>query len=223
MKFHKLFVCIVVLLIGLPISVHAGWDLYDDFNSGSIDPQKWSIKNSSADITVENGRAKFIHKIGIPNDSSYLTVLQDPANILGIKATVFIASCSGDVRTRVAANSGQVGENHVWTALQLQPSMERIYTSSGLEGPPPSYNWVNDLHYAQFKRPIVVTGTTFNLTLEFSSKKITYEVDGLGKIAYKYATPLDPTTNTFRAIGTRSTNGDGPCTVYFDDVYVYRP
>jgi len=223
MKIHKLAVCIVVLFFGLPISVNAGWDLYDDFNSGTIDPQKWSKDESSADITVDNGRAKFIHKNGIPNDSSYLYFNQNPANILGIKATVFIESCSGDVRTRVAAYSGKVGENHVWTSLQLQPDQDRIYTSAGLEGPPQTYTWVNDLHYAQFQKPIVVTGTAFDLTLEFSNDKITYEVDGLGKIAYKHATPIAPATEIFRGIGTRSSNGDGPCIVYFDDVYVLRP
>jgi hypothetical protein len=223
MKFHRLFTIILVISMGLPVSAHAGWELYDDFNSGTLDPQKWSVDNSSADFTVENGRAKVIHKIGRPNDSSYLNLIQNPVNVLGIKATVFIASCTGDVRTRIAANIGNVGENHVWTGFQLQPGDERIYTNAGLEGPPPTYTWANDLHYAQFQEPIAVIGTNFNLTMKFSDDKITYEVDGLGKISYKYATPMDPTTNTFRGIGTRSTNGDGPCTVYIDDVYVYRP
>ena len=132
-------------------------------------------------------------------------------------------SAFGDVRTRIAANIGNVGENHVWTGFQLQPGEEKIYTNAGLEGPPPTYTWVNDLHYAQFQKPIVVTGTDINLTMAFSSDKITYEVEGRGKISYKHAKPIDPTTNTFRAIGTRSTNGDGPCTVYIDNVYVFRP
>ena len=223
MKYHKIAVYLVVLFIGLPISVNAGWVLYDDFNSGIIDPQKWSEDKSSADITVVNGRAQFVHKINFPNVSNYLVILQDPSNIFGIKAKVSIASCTGDVRTRIAANTGDVGANHVWAALQLQPGQDRIYTSAGLEGPPSTYTWINDLHYAQFQIPITVTGTTFDLTMEFSNDKITYEVDGLGKIAYKYAAPIDPRTNTFRAMGTRSTNGDGPCTVYFDDVYVFRP
>ena len=221
---RKLAIWIIALLtFTFATSSFAGWELYDDFNSGIFNPQKWSVGNPSADITVENGRAKFIHKSGIPNVSSYLTLIQDPVNILGIKATVFIASCTGDVRTRIAANIGNVGENHVWTGFQLQPGEEKIYTNAGLEGPPPTYTWVNDLHYAQFQKPIVVTGTDINLTMAFSNDKITYEVEGRGKISYKYATPIDPTTNTFRAIGTRSTNGDGPCTVYIDDVYVFRP
>jgi len=201
----------------------AGWDLYDDFSSEVIDTQKWNVDNSSADISIENGQAKFVHQSGHPNDSGYLIFNQDPGNILGIKAKVFVESCSGDVRTRIAGYGGKVGENHVWSGLQLQPGDQRIYSSSGLEGPPPDYNWVQELHYAHFQNPITVIGVFFDLTMEFASDKIAYEVDGLGKIVYKYATSMAAADDLFRAIGTRSTNGDGPCTVYFDDVYVLRP
>jgi hypothetical protein len=201
----------------------AGWELYDDFSSEAIDTQKWNVDNSSADISAENGQAKFVHQSGHPNDSGYLLFNQDPGNIIGIKAKIFIDTCSGDVRARIAGYGGKVGENHIWSGLQLQPGDQRIYTNSGLEGPSPDYTWVEDLHYAHFQNPITVTGVSFDLTMEFSSDKITYEVDGLGKIAYKYATSIAAPDDLFRAIGTRSSNGDGPCTVYFDDVYVLRP
>jgi hypothetical protein len=204
-------------------SALAGWELYDDFSSGTIDTQRWDIDDSSANISVDNERAKFVHQSGHPNDSGYLLFNQDPENILGIKAKVFIESCSGDVRARIAGYGGKVGENHVWSGIQLEPGAQRIYTYAGLEGPPPTYTSVKDLHYAQFKSPITVTGVSFNFAMMFSSDKITYEGDGLGKIVYKYATSVEATDDFFRAIGTRSTNGDGPCTVYFDDVYVLRP
>lgn len=223
MKLHELVVYIVVLLTGLPISVNAGWELYDDFSTGAIDTQRWDIDNSSASIGVEGGQARFIHQINHPNDSSYLHFSQDPANILGIKTDVLITSCTGDVRARIAGYSGKVGTNHVFTSIQLQPENQTIYTSSGLEGPPPDYTWAQDLHYAHYQKPVDITGVSFNLTMVFESEKITYEVDGLGKIAYKYATAIAPPDNFFRGIGTRSTLGEGPCTVYFDNVYVLRP
>jgi len=223
MKYHKIAVYLIVLLIGLPISVNAGWELYDDFSSGAIDAQRWGKDESSANISVDGGQAKFIHQINHPNDSSYLYFNQDPANILGIKTDVIIENCSGDVRARLAGYSGKVGANHIWTSIQLQPSTQTIYTNSGLEGPPPNYTWAQDLHYAHYQKPVDITGVSFNLTMVFENDKITYEVDGLGKIAYKYATTIATPDDFFRGLGTRSTNGEGPCTVYFDNVYVLRP
>jgi len=218
-----IFMLFMAIIFAFSSTALAEWQLYDDFSSGNIDTGRWNVDDSSATISVDNERAKFIHEGGTANDSNYLLFDQTPENIIGIKADVFIESCTGDVRARIAGYSGNVGENHVFSALQLQPINERIYTSAGLEGPPPTYTWVEDLSYAQYERPITVTGVSFNLTMVFLNDKITYEVDGLGKIAYKYTTSITPTGGNFKAIGTRSTNGDGPCTVYFDNVYVLRP
>ena len=55
-----------------PLVQDGNWILYDDFSSGSIDPAKWSIDDSSATITIENGEAKFVHQAGNPNDSSFV-------------------------------------------------------------------------------------------------------------------------------------------------------
>ena len=218
-----ILVLLTAIIFAFSTSALAGWELYDDFSSGSIDAGRWDVDDTSAAISVENGQAKFIHQNGNPNDSSYLFFNQTPSNIIGIKADVLIESCTGDVRARIAGYSGGVGENHVWSGLQLQPSQERIYTSAGLEGPPPNYTWVEDLHYAHYEKPISVAGVSFNLSMALSNDKITYEVDGRGKIVYKYASAIPPTGGDFKAIGTRSTNGDGPCTVYFDNVYILRP
>ncbi len=133
----------------------ADWELYDDFSSGILDPQKWNNSSSVSTITVENQRVKIVHFAGYPNQSGYLVLLQDPGNILGIKADITISSCAGDVRTRIAGHAGAIGENHIWSAVQLQPGSERIYSSCAIEGPPPDYVWIKDLHYAQFKRPLI--------------------------------------------------------------------
>jgi hypothetical protein len=221
---NKLLLVICIgIICSYSTSVLAGWELYDNFSSGVIDPQRWNIDDSSANISVENEQAKFVHQSGHPNDSGYLLFNQDPGNILGIKADVFIESCSGDVRVRISGHSGKVGENNVWSGLQLQPSQQTIYCSAGVEGPPPDYIWLQDLHYAHFEKPITVTQVHYNINMLFSNDKITYEVDGLGKITYKHENPIAPTDSNFKAMGTRSTNGDGPCTVFFDNVYVLRP
>ncbi|MBT8367112.1 MAG: hypothetical protein KJP23_20665 [Deltaproteobacteria bacterium] len=217
------FVNFTAIIFAFSTSALAGWELYDNFSSGAIDTQRWSIDDSSANISVVNGQAQFIHQSGHPNDSGYLVFNQNPENILGINTDVVIESCFGDVRTRIGGYGGKVGENHVWSGIQIQPTNQTIFTSAGLEGPPPDYTWVQDLHYAEYRTPIAVTGVSFNLTMVFSNDKITYEVDSLGKIAYKYATTIAPADSTFQGMGTRSSNGDGPCTAYFDNVYVLRP
>ena len=126
------FMNFAAIIFAFSTSALAGWELYDNFSSGAIDTQRWIIDDSSATISVENERAKFIHQSGHLNDSSYLVFNQNPENMLGIKADVFIESCSGDVRTRIAGYAGKVGENHVWSGLQLQPTNQTIFTSAGL-------------------------------------------------------------------------------------------
>jgi len=211
----------LVLTFFITTNSYAGWELYDNFSSGSIDTQKWRIEYSSANITVQNGRAKFEHLSGNPNDPSYLIFNQNPETIKGIKVTISSATCVGDVRVRIGAYVGGVGVSQVWSALELQPNDERIYTYAGLEGPPPNYIWLYDLHYAHFENPIQIIGRTFTVSKMFYPDKIVDEVDGYGKITHKYETPLTPLADPFMGIGTRSDNGDGPCIAYFDNVYVY--
>ncbi|MDB4442791.1 hypothetical protein N9219_05165 [bacterium] len=217
-------VFVVAIIFAFSTNALAGWEPYDDFSSPGIDWQRWSIDNSSATISVENEQAKFVHQSGHPGDSAYLNLIQNPETILGIKTDVFIESCTGDVRSRIRVLAGKMGENHVGSGLKLRTDQQVIYTGTSLEGPPPDYTFVETQHYAEFQTPIIdMIGVTFNLTMVFESYKITYEVDGLGKIVYKYATPVAPAEIQKKAIGTWSPNGDGPCTVYFDNVYVLRP
>jgi hypothetical protein len=222
MKILKVFKMIFVLSLGLPVLAHAGWELYDNFDSQAIDQQKWWLGTGSAIISLENGRAKFVHQPNHPNQSTYLSIRQDPEGVVGVRAKVSFQSCTGDVRARIGGYPGMIGENNVWSGLQLQPSEERIYSNLGVESPPPTYTWLYDIWYGHFQKPIDIVGKTYDISILFLNDKILYEVVGLGKITYIYESQISPPSNSFKGIGTRSTNGDGPCTVYFDDVYVYR-
>jgi hypothetical protein len=201
----------------------ASWELYDDFSSETLDAEKWNNSSTVSTIIVENQRVKIIHQMGNPNVSGYLNLIQNSENILGIKAAITIDSCTGDVRTRMVGYPAIMNGYDIFTAIQLQPGAERIYSYIELEGPPPDYALIAQLHYGQFKRPVNIIGDTYNVSMIFSNNGMSYEVDGLGKIDYKYATSVTPSINYWRAIGTKSSNGDGPCTVYIDDVYVLRP
>ena len=214
------------LLMSLVFSVngYADWELYDDFNTGSsIDEDKWGVDNSSGTITIENQRAKFVHALNYPNDSLYLNFIQNSDTIAGIRVTVNVASCTGDVRARVVGYAGKISYDHIWSGVQLQESAQRVSVNATLEGPPPDYITGDSLYYAELQSPVDVEGATFVVTMMFHDERITYTVEDLGEVTYTYASAIEPATNMWRAIGTRSSNGDGPCTVYFDDVYVYRP
>jgi len=219
-----LIVCFIVgIVFAFSTNSYAGWELYDDFNSGQIDTQKWEIQESSTAITVENGRVKFVHQEGNANDNSWLIIIQNPETVIGIKAEITVVSCQGDVRARVSGYAGKIGVNNIWSSLQFKASDQRIYSEAGLEGPPPNLTWGGNLFWVRYPEPIAMLGNTFNCKMMFENDKITYEVAGLGKMTYRYSSPKNPADIFFRGVGTKSENGDGPCTVYFDDVYVFRP
>lgn len=200
------------------------WILYDNFNSGVIDTNLWNKNESSAVISVEGGRAKFEHLSGKANISSWLGIKMDPETVKGIKVKVTVQSCTGDVRARVGSFIGKVDSNYVWDDLNLQPSIlsPRIYGNLSANGSPPGFPFLYNLFYGEFIRPVEIIGNTFIITMTFSNDKVTYEVDDLGEIEHKLPEDLSPTDNYFKCIGTRSSNGDGPCVVYFDDVYILR-
>jgi len=223
---HKLVLFSLLLFIaGSPVfSFAAGWELYDDFSSGSFDPVKWQNNSDGvvSTITVEGGQAKFVHHNGNPNMHRSLNLIQNPANILGIRASILISACTGDARMRIYGYSASFGGGDIWTGLQLQPEKRKIITSSGIQGPPPAYTF-EDLHFAEFKRPLDLIGNTYNASMVFGSDNITYEVDGLGRIIYKYPAAATPSRIDSKGFSTRSNSGEGPCTSYIDDVYVLRP
>jgi len=80
-----IFVLFTVIIFAFSTDALADWVLYDDFSSGNIDTGRWNVDDSSATISVDNERAKFIHEGGTANDSNYLLFDQTPENIIGIK------------------------------------------------------------------------------------------------------------------------------------------
>ena len=214
-----------LFILVIAFQVHAGWQLYDNFDSGTaIDESKWSIDDSSAVISIENGELKFVHQSGYPEDSSWLTMIDRPQSIAGIRATMRVESCTGDVRGRIGGFIGQVGENIVWSALRIRPSQGRIETSAALLAP--NYDYISDIFFGAFKydweEPFDITNQNFTVEWLFSIRETTARTDAFGDIIFEYDAPLSPTADHFRAIGTRSNTGEGPCEIYFDDVYVYR-
>lgn len=228
-KYLPLLVGIAVIATTLVLTAEGyakgQWILYDNFNSGEIDTNLWTKNENSASISIEGDRTKFAHLSNKANISSWLVFKKDPETIKGIKVKVTVESCTGDVRARIGSFIGKADSDYVWDELNLQAGIQspRIYGNLSMLGPLPNLPFLYNLFYGEFIRPLVIIGNTFTITMTFSDNKVTYEVDDLGEIEHKLPEDLSPLTeNYFKGIGTRSTNGDGPCVVYFDDVYILR-
>ena len=222
MKKSIVFTCIAGLLFGLTAYAQENWQLYDDFNSGQIDEKKWEIDDSSATITVENGRAKFVHKEGFANDSSWLFVTQNLKTLKGIKATITVESCSGDVRARLGSFIGKIGDDYVFTQHQIRANRDYISASLPILGPAPDYEYKHDYFWGQFKSPLEFIGVPFTMSMVLSRDHANYGVEGQGELEFSFPNRLSPTDDFFKGFGTRSSSGVGTCTVYFDDVYILR-
>ena len=223
MKKSTVFACIAVLLFGFTANAQSNWQKYDDFNSGQIDPAQWDIDDTSATNTVEGGRAKFEHLSGFAGDSSYLLLVKNPKSIIGLKATITVQACSGDVRPRMASFIGKNGDDYVYSSShEIRADRDYISLSLPRLGPAPDYVYKIDYFWGHFKRPLAYTGVPFIMSMVLSRDHALYGVEGQGEIAFYFPDKLAPTDDFFKGIGTRSNSGIGTCTVYFDDVYVLR-
>jgi len=222
MKNSIIFTCIAVLLFGFTAYAQENWQLYDDFNSGQIDLQKWEIDDSSATITVENGRAKFVHEEGHVLDGSYLLITQGLKTLKGIKATITVESCTGDVRARLASFTGKIGDDYVYSSHEIRADREYILSSLPVLGPAPDYVFKYAYFSGHYKNPLDFMGLPFTMWMVLSRDQANYGVEGQGEIEFSFPNKLSPTDDYFKGIGTMSAIGVGTCTAYFDDVYILR-
>jgi hypothetical protein len=227
-KFHFRLIFIIVLTISviLPLKGFAGssWVLYDNFNSGSINLDRWDVDDSSAEITIEGGRAKFVHYVSMPGDSSWLIFKKNPEKIREIRVKVWVVQApDGDPRARIAGWVGKDEDGYpIWNHLQVRPEHQRVDCWAGALDGPPNYDiWVYDLFFAFFKTPIEILNKRFKLTLGFDRDELEYEESHLGEIELELEDELERTDEVFKGIGTRNNYaGTGEFIVYFDDVYV---
>jgi hypothetical protein len=242
----------VLVFLGVLIvnSVYAQtyvWKKYDDFKSSVIDTNKWYIDDSSATISIENGKAKFVHNGGFPGDPAWLKIKKKITNVWGIKATIEFESCNfadpakRDVKAMVGANLGEEAAtptNRVFCSLDLEPYFNnadtpRLYGIINLWDISVSPNvLIADLFAGYFLREnggvaADVIGIPFTVTMEWTTKYVKFTVANEGKATYNFEKTYkvksfkDP-NKAFVGIGTMSSSGGGPCTVCFDDVYVLR-
>jgi hypothetical protein len=201
----------------------AGWELYDDFNSGVINSQKWFVDDSSANISIENGEVKFFHKPGYPMDRSWLKIVDNPQSIIGIRTNIRVQSCTGDVHGRIGGWVGKIGEKELWSSMDVRADEGSIRMWVGHDTS--SLEWLNlfggGFNYIT-ENPLNIIGKTFTIEWMFTPEKIVGKTDSYGEMVFKYPDKVLPPESSEKAIGTRSVDGMGPCVIYFDNVYVYR-
>jgi hypothetical protein len=202
--YYMVGITVVVAISLASVEVYAGWELYDDFNSGVIDTTRWDIDESSATIIPVFGAVGFVHNPGFPRDSSWLSFKQSPETIKAVLVTVMVQSCTGDVHGRIGGWNGKVGGDYVWNHFSLRASEERI--AGGLvlleAG---TFDWLYDLYWAMFKYPLDIIGNPFTIATTFSDpQNVTYYAAGLGLHTIKIFETVSPTDDHFKGIGTRS-------------------
>ena len=222
MKISIVFAFIALLLFGFTAHAQPNWELYDNFDSGQIDPQKWETDSTSAIVTVENGRLKVEHLSGIANENGGLIFIRNPKTIFGIKATITVESCSGDVRARIASLIGKLGNDYAFAAHDIRADRDYISSLVAILGPAPNYEDKGLNFWGRFKNPLDDKSQSFNMSMVLSRDHANYGVEGQGELEYSFPDRLLPTDEYYQFIGTRSLTGVGTCTAYFDDVYILR-
>ena len=235
---HFGLICIISLTISiiLPLegftdskkgSAHYRCYLYDNFNSGTINPNLWDLDQSSATITPEDGRVKIVHDLTLPNDSSWLIFKKKPEKIKEIRVKIWIeqfptVSYFGDPRVRIAAWQGEDKDgNPVMNQLQVRPEFNTIDFRASAMADELAINILYEIFAGYFKSPIENLYQQFELILGFDRSKLEYEESSLGKISYELKDKLLPTDLVYKGIGTRNNYWyDGEFTLYLDDVHV---
>jgi len=135
-----LFGLVIILTLSiiaiLPAKGYAKWVLYDDFEyTGDPDPDLWEAYSfpigsdwcdgTPPEISVENGRLKFVHYPDAPHCSRWLKMI-NIGKAKAVRVTVsFKGECFGYVNGRIGAVIGRVDEtNHVFKCIQVRDVQE---------------------------------------------------------------------------------------------------
>jgi hypothetical protein len=218
------------LVFQLGGNAHAQWKLYDDFNSGIIDTDKWNLPGAplTSFISIENGKLKIDHPEGWAFTPVWLQIKKHPERIRGIKATVKIEWADGDsFRARVGGWIGDFGEEKypvfAQTVLWFRSDDwggNRMYSAASVHADEPGTPWIADYFWSALWTPIDVIGEIFTIELFSDQAKVGYGVEGLGSGIFTLPQKLRERTRIFNGIGTVALSPQSKGLVYFDDVYV---
>jgi hypothetical protein len=201
-----------------------GWKPYDDFEEPAIDLEKWIVRERTADIYLEDGKACFEYTgtSSPPAVSNWLIVNEYVDKLRGIRADVTVEWCTGDVRGRLGGYIGEVPTGVIFGQLGLEGARipPRVFGSLGVEDPaiPNSYD---DIMYSRFDDSLEIIENTHTVEMTFSRSAVAWYLEDYGRLSFIYPERLESYGDRFfLGIGTRTTNGDAPCKVCFDNVWI---
>lgn len=225
MKHFSSCVAILSALIGLslfaPMSARAGWQLYDNFSSGSISAALWDVDTSGGTVSVVGGKAKFVHS----NPTGRVRLFfKNQASIKGVKAKVYIVKSFNDFRARIGGYVALTPEGDpAWQEIIVTPEVSKISSNVEVDDAV-THDQLVQYFYTSFTNPSTLIGKWFNISVAYPNPNTyTFSVSGQGK--YTFTLPAGTLVEGGQAdlhIGTRSKNGTGTGTLYFDDVYVLK-
>ena len=126
------------------------------------------------------------------------------------------------MRGRVGGDWAISSNVFAFASIQLRSDSQRI--DSFVSVLDFSGTLLYDAFSGHFKKPISIIQTSHIVGLKFANNRFTFFTEEFGEIVdnmpERWVLIDDSVSGVNKGIGTRSTNGDGPCVVYFDDVYV---
>jgi hypothetical protein len=219
MKRGLLFaVAAVLFVLAVPgLSMGAGWVLYDNFNSGTINTALWK-KSGSGAVSVVNGMAYFDHSPG--QSANWLYISKSPEKVRGIRAKVRVGNATGDCKARIGGWIGKVSDNeYIFDFLAFEPTSSKPFYGQ-LVTIDAAGNYLANIGEVEFSKPQYMIGDMFLLETTFNTISANYTVYGSGSGSYFATISAYASDKNLVGIGTRSSSGTGGCDVYFDDVYV---
>ena len=168
-------------------NVFVNGSLYEDFSTG-FDPNKWNYLPNW--VTYESGQAKFSANF-IPSRGSYWMTLKNPASVKSLKATIKIASQSGDLsEARVGGTFCRDHVSDIYAVLKL--SGTRVTYTVGPEKW--DGNHLRGLYYVtDAVLGAVTSGKRYELSVEWdaASSSFLFRVQGLDdSVNYSATYPL---------------------------------
>lgn len=251
----KKIVSVFVLATTFFISTQSGaasWILYDDFNSGVLDVNKWEVQGLTSngplegEIAVVNNKLRITHyppAIGADASGQIIGLLmkQYRASISGVRADVKVHSCDGEQQARVQTVVGYTEQpqpdqyNLMVAQSSIRPDQNTIAGLSFID------TWARNGAYIDFVSDVFWGGFYGIDQIADKTKRISVRVNKENmRSMYWYVAGEgqsvkhlpDPVTSVVpfklrrHVISTRRRDNDGMssqnCIVDYDNVMVFR-
>jgi hypothetical protein len=212
------------------------WRTFRLIKNGGLNTNLWQFNDpqingiSAVTMSIDGDRVKFENRPNTAGATTWLQLIKNPECVKGIKVEITMGTdadptpLDGNFRVRIGNCAGAYGpqKDYTWNQLVLRNRLpadggDRVYAGMALQDPQNNWEWMYDVIYSQLNYPEEVDGNTYLLTMTLDREKgrVTYSVQGYGKVVYAIPEDIIPGWETFWGIGTRSDDAAGSGTVWF--------